>query len=252
VLSVHLSRPSCAAAYRALLSLGADPRLLSSAGWPALFYAVENSKPLPGRGGETNRHLVLVRVMLEADAADGVWATAAKGRTALMLAAMQDAPDTVRLLCRLHPWSLGWRDGGGLTAAHWAAVRGAVDALEALLACGCDPKAQDAQGKTPGQLLPPMNRAPLLRSWEAEREGAAGERSWDYSAVVEASSWRYMRKAVAAARVRREASRQACAHCRRWEARLRCGGCQRSYYCDSQCQAAHWTKGGHRLDCKRV
>jgi hypothetical protein len=47
------------------------------------------SKPVPGRTGEANRHLELIRHILERDAAERVWCTAPQGRTALMVAAMQ-------------------------------------------------------------------------------------------------------------------------------------------------------------------
>ena len=151
---------------------------------------MENSAPLAGRGDERNRHLDVVRHILEQDAQDRVWCTVQNGRTALMVAAMQNAADAVRLLVDAQPWSLAWRDAGGRTAAHWAAVRGATDALEALMEKGADVRKTDSEGKTPGQLLPPMGRVPILRQWEAERMGAEGERRWDYPAVMEATSFR--------------------------------------------------------------
>ena len=225
------------------MALGGDRRALSAAGWPPLFYAVENSAPLPGRGNEPNRHLALVRHILELDTAEGVWATAARGRTALMVAAMQDAADCVHALAQVQPWSVAWADEGGRTAAHWAAVRGATNALEALLARGAAPTVRDKAGATPGDLLPPLDSAPRLRQWEAEREGAAGERRWDYAAVVEATAFRcrlcgrawarsasrarslaprrYIKKAGAAVRPRDEANERQCNACK---VRERCDG----------------------------
>ena len=47
------------------------------------------SKPVPGRTGEVNRHLALIRHILQRDAAERVWCTAPQGRTALRVAAMQ-------------------------------------------------------------------------------------------------------------------------------------------------------------------
>ena len=219
------ARPDSRAAFTALVELGADRRLLSGSGWPALFYAVENSAPLPGRGDEANRHLALVRHILKLDADDGLWATAARGRTALMVAAMQDAADAVHVLAQAQPWSVAWADEGGRTAAHWAAVRGATGALEALLARGANPLAKDGQGATPGQLLPPMDREPVRRKWEAEREGAAGERRWDYSALVEATAFRCVTGChQAALRATRLTSRpQVHEEGMRGNARARCG-----------------------------
>ena len=102
----------------------------------------------------------------------------------------QDAADAVHVLVDAQPWSLNCRDARGRSAAHWAAVRGATDALEALVARGADVKALDADGSTPGALLPRVTRLPILRQWEAERRGAAGERRWDYTAVMEATTFR--------------------------------------------------------------
>ncbi len=154
---------------------------------------MENSKPVPGRGDEANRHLDLIRHILALDAQDKVWCTVQHGRTALMVAAMQDAADAAALLVDAQPWSLAWRDARGRTAAHWAAVRGATGALEVLLSKGADTKARDSDGKTPGELLPHIDRPPVLRQWEEERRGAAGERRWDYNAVMEATTFRCAR-----------------------------------------------------------
>ena len=102
----------------------------------------------------------------------------------------QDAADAVKVLVEAQPWSLNCRDARGRSAAHWAAVRGANDALEALVARGADVRCRDADGKTAGELLPAFTRPPVLRQWEAERRGAAGEYRWDYSAVMEATMFR--------------------------------------------------------------
>ena len=104
----------------------------------------------------------------------------------------KDAADAVHVLVEAQPWSLNCRDARGRSAAHWAAVRGATDALEALVARGADVRSRDADGKTAGELLPAMTRPPVLRQWEAERRGAAGEYRWDYAAVMEATMFRYV------------------------------------------------------------
>jgi ankyrin repeat protein len=250
---MYAAHYGCAAAFKQLLALGVDLRALSAAGWPALFYAVENSKPVVGRGGEANRHLEVIRIILERDRADCVWCTVQHGRTALMVAAMQDAAEAVRLLLEAQPWALAWRDARGRSAAHWAAVRGANDALEVLVAKGTDVRALDQDGKTPGDLLPPFDRTPVLRQWEAERRGAAGERRWDYNAVMEATTFRYMRKATAARRVREGAQERQCASCQRYSFdALRCGACRAAFYCGCECQRRDWTHGGHRLWCVPV
>ena len=64
-------------------------RVMCQVGWPALFYAVENSKKKPGRKEDSNWHLELVEWIVEQDLADNVWCTASNGRTPLMLAAIQ-------------------------------------------------------------------------------------------------------------------------------------------------------------------
>jgi hypothetical protein len=98
-------------------------------------------------------------------------------------------------LVEAQPWSLNCRDARGRSAAHWAAVRGASDALEALIARGADVRCRDADGKTAGELLPAITRPPMLRQWEAERRGAAGEYRWDYGAVMEATMFRCVQPA---------------------------------------------------------
>ena len=99
------------------------------------------------------------------------------------------------VLVESQPWSLNCRDARGRSAAHWAAVRGASDALEALIARGADVRCRDADGKTAGELLPAITRPPVLRQWEAERRGAAGEYRWDYGAVMEATMFRRVQPA---------------------------------------------------------
>jgi hypothetical protein len=101
----------------------------------------------------------------------------------------------VSVLVEAQPWSLNCRDARGRSAAHWAAVRGASDALEALIARGADVRCRDADGKTAGELLPAITRPPVLRQWEAERRGAAGEYRWDYGAVMEATMFRCVQPA---------------------------------------------------------
>ena len=44
---------------------------------------------MPGRKDEVNRHIALIRFILERDAQDQKWCTVQHGRTALMVAAMQ-------------------------------------------------------------------------------------------------------------------------------------------------------------------
>lgn len=205
---------------------------------------------MPGRRNERNRHLDVVRHILSQDVQDKVWCTVQHGRIALMVAAMQNAADAVRFLVDAQPWSLSWKDAHGRSAVHWAAVRGATDALEALIGKGADVKAEDGDGKTPGQLLPPMDRAPVLRQWEGERLGAEGERRWDYNAVMEATTFRYIKKAAAARRVREGATERKCNACERYSFdALRCGGCRAVHYCSGDCQRRDWTTGGHRLWC---
>ena len=111
--------------------------------------------------------------------------------TAELSLRLQDAADAVHVLVEAQPWSLNCRDARGRSAAHWAAVRGASDALEALVARGADVRSRDADGQTAGELLPTITRPPVLRQWEAERKGAAGEYRWDYAAVMEATMFRH-------------------------------------------------------------
>lgn len=59
------------------------------------------------------------------------------------------------------------------------------------------------EGKYAGELWPQKIRAPAqLRDWEEQRKGALGEESWDYTDVMENTSFRYVRKLMAAKRIR--------------------------------------------------
>jgi hypothetical protein len=73
---------------------------------------------------------------------------------------------------------------------------------QVLLRHGAKPSAEDKEGKRAGDLYPQFSRPHTKRRWEEERRGAAGEARWDYGAVMEATSFRYMRKAAVARRVR--------------------------------------------------
>lgn len=244
---VSCARPPPPAAFAALLSLGATPRLLSSCGWPPLFYCAEASVRVAGRDGEANRHLALLRAICDADADAGVWCTDPGGRTALAVAAGSGAHEAVALLAAAHPWSVDYRDERGRTPAHWAAARGHTACLEALLAARCDVSATDADGRTPGQLLPLVPPLPRLRAWAAERAGAAGG-AWDEAALVEASAFRYAKKAALARRARQAEAERQCAACGAFSFQtLRCGGCRAASYCGVACQKAHWAS--HALVC---
>ena len=72
----------------------------------------------------------------------------------------------------------------------------------------------------------------------------------DYAATMEATQFRYMRKVMAARRVREVARERQCSWCKRYSFdAARCGGCKLEFYCNSDCQRLAWTKGGHRLVC---
>jgi hypothetical protein len=70
-----------------------------------------------------------------------------------------------------------------------------------------------------------------------ERRGAMGERQWAYGDVMENTTLRYLRKAMAARRVREIARERRCHCCRRYcfDA-MRCGACKEVYYCSPHCQ----------------
>jgi hypothetical protein len=72
------------------------------------------------------------------------------------------------------------------------------------------------QGKSPGDLYTDWMRPPTKRQWEEERHGAMGERRWDYGAVMENTKFRYMKKAMAARRVREIARERQCNTCHRY------------------------------------
>ena len=43
--------------------------------------------------------------------------------------------------------------------------------------------------------------------------------------------------------------KRSCSHCRSFKEGLtRCSRCKAAYYCNAECQMAHW-KGGHSQDC---
>ena len=227
-----------AACFDRLLALGADPCAVSTAGWPALFYAVEAG------------HLELAGHIMDLHAEEGLHFTDPAGRPPLAVAALQDLPEMARMLAGRHPFSLHLRDARGRTALHWAASRGHGRVMEVLVELGARGDVRDGEGKTPGELVPYLTRPAPRRQWEEERTGPEGEARWDYAATMEATQFRYMRKVMAARRVREVARERQCGWCKRYSFdAARCGGCKLEFYCNSDCQRLAWTKGGHRLVC---
>ena len=95
---------------------------------------------------------------------------------------------------------------------RWARLRPCAFVPQALVEIGLDESDRDATGESPKQIAardaPP--RPPPTRDWEAERQGAVGEARWDYTSVMEHTSLRYVRKAMAARRVREIARERQC------------------------------------------
>ena len=229
------------ACFDRLLTHGANLRAVSTAGWPALFYAVEAG------------HLELAGRIMDLDAVEGLHFTDPSGRPPLAVAAMQDLPEMARMLVGRHPFSLHLQDSRGRTALHWAASRGHGRVLEVLVDLGGRLDVVDVDGKRPGELVPYLTRPGPRRQWEEERAGAEGEARWDYAATMEETQFRYMRKVMAARRVREVARERQCGWCKKYSFdAARCAGCKREYYCNSVCQRLAWTKGGHRLRCVPV
>ena len=167
--------------FLSLVALGADPRAVSSVGWPPLFYACES-----------NAHEI-VKWIVQRDAADGVHFVADKGRTALMVAAMHNATESAVAIMEEQPFAARWRDETGRTALHWAAKRGQQEVMEAILKRGGDKDLRDANGATCGELFPNLVRPPPKRQWEEERRGPQGEATWNYRSVMEQTSLRYLK-----------------------------------------------------------
>ena len=141
--AAHYARPNCVEAFDELLALGANPLMRSlaggqaarqakerdgdegelvstwdhdSAGWPALFYAIE-SKTIP-----------LVAKLCEIHAkryGPDECPTVSGGRTPHMLAAIHDAPRTLAALVEAWPSAVHRADSRGRTALHYAATFGA-------------------------------------------------------------------------------------------------------------------------------
>ena len=187
---------------------------------------------------------------MDQDLRDGVHCTVEKQRTALMLAAMQGHAEIIKAIHERFPVYLDWRDDEGRSALHWASVRNQEHAIDTLCKLGARRDIKDKQGQTPGDLYKGFTRPAPKRMWEEERSGPQGEMLWDYTNVMENTSFRYLRKNTAAVRVREVARERQCSWCHRYtfEAR-RCGACKAVFYCDSHCQKCHWTEGGHRLYC---
>lgn len=225
--------------FQRLCALGGDMRQLSLVGWPCLFYAIEAGRKelaewIMDKDLEAKKHCVVE-----------------KQRTALMLAAMQGHAGIIRSIHERLPIYLDWRDEDGRTALHWASIRNQDDAIDALCKLGARRDAADKDGQTPGDLYKGLMRPAPKRMWEEERTGPQGEMMWDYTNVMENTSFRYLRKIAAVGRIREVARERQCNWCQRYtfDAR-RCGACKEVYYCDSTCQKNDWMHGGHRLVCR--
>ena len=162
---MHAAHFGCLRTVRLLLRRRCDLHALSASHWPALFYAVEASKRVSARGGSANPHVGVAKLLLAAAATDEA-CTDLRGRTALMVAALQDADEAAAMLCTLQPGCVNLRDAGGRTALHYAALRGAAATCEVLLKHGAQPEARDKGGQRPGDLFPAFTRPPVQRQWE--------------------------------------------------------------------------------------
>ena len=233
--AAHYGHVEC---FKCLTSLGGDPRFLSFVGWPSLFYAIEAG----------NRDLS--EWIMEKDLEEKKHCIVEKQRTVLMLAAMQGHSELINIIHEKFPMYLDWRDEDGRTALHWASIRNQDGAIDALCKLGAKRELKDKDGKIPGDLYKGFTRPAPKRMWEEERSGPQGEMLWDYSDVMENTSFRYLRKSNAVARVREVARERQCNWCQRYtfDAR-RCAACKETYYCDSSCQKNDWIHGGHRLYC---
>lgn len=234
--AAHAGNVDC---FRRLCALGGDMRQLSLVGWPCLFYAIEAGRK------------ELAEWIMERDLEDNKHCVVEKQRTTLMLAAMQGHASIIRSIHDKFPIYLNWCDEDGRTALHWASIRNQDDAIEVLCKLGARREVKDNDGKTPGDLYKGFTRPAPKRMWEEERSGPQGEMMWDYTSVMENTSFRYLRKIAAVSRVREVARERQCNWCQRFtfDAR-RCGACKQVYYCDSGCQKNDWTHGGHRLVCR--
>ena len=85
---------------------------------------------------------------------------------------------------------LDWKDDQGRTALHWASLRNSDDAIDALCKLGAKRELKDEDGKVPGDLYRGFTRPAPKRMWEEERSGPQGEMLWDYSNVMENTSFR--------------------------------------------------------------
>lgn len=245
-----------AACFAELRRLGGDPRALSLVGWTPLFYAVEAGKT--SRGQHSEAHLSLVTELIEMEkehlaSSPGEYpypTAGSKHRTPLMLAVLQDWKEGVHLIAGAFPEMVHHADGDGRTAMHWGATR----CLEKILTIlhddyGARGDVRDKEGKMPGDLWTGTVKPAPRRQWEEPRRGALDERVWDYTVVMEHTTFEYTKKALAARRVRAIAQERQCLFCERFcfDAK-RCGACKEAWYCGSECQKKHWP--AHRLVCR--
>jgi len=173
--AAHAGNLSC---FRRLCELGGDMRKLSMVGWPCLYYAVE-----AGRKD-------LAEWIMDKDLEDNKHCVVDKQRTVLMLAAMQGHSELIRSVHARFPMYLDWKDDQGRTALHWASLRNSDDAIDALCKLGAKRELKDEDGKVPGDLYRGFTRPAPKRMWEEERSGPQGEMLWDYSNVMENTSFR--------------------------------------------------------------
>ena len=91
---------------------------------------------------------------------------------ALNVAAYDGNVEALRKLTKTYAGNnavLNWQDGGGCSAAHWAANHGHAECLSLLLASGIDLSLRSASGQTALSMARHFNRADCIQVLEAVR-----------------------------------------------------------------------------------
>ena len=265
--------------FRTLVSLGADLRALSFVGWPALFYAAEADRKeivefIAARDLEDGVHCLVdkgrtplmvrfhertrgthspIDTLADAYLTKGQPSDIASTFLLLLtqVAARQGAVASASILARTFPFTVNMQDDMGRTALHWAALRSEHEVMEAIIEAGGNPNVRDRRGCTCKDLFPNLVKPAAKRQWEEERHGPQGEVVWNYKHVMENTTLRYMKRTLSARRTRVIAHERQCSWCQRYSFDAkRCAACKATFYCSSACQKLHWTKGGHRLECR--
>jgi ankyrin repeat protein len=248
-----------------LLNAGAEKDAKNENGFTALFAAVQNSHAKcielllnAGADKETKQfegctplymaaqegHAECLQLLLNAGA--DTEAKEIKGFTALLMAAQEGNVNCVQLLLNAGADKDASNDVNS-TALLMAAQNGNLKCIENLLKAGCDVNVVTKKGNSALPVAVVKNRVDCVRA--LVRAGADITIEVDGLTIADLADLTNNSDELRTALLFYTEKQRICEECERMTRgkMFKCGACRSVYYCNCDCQAAHWAM--HKLVC---